>query len=236
MSDRRIIDLSVPIGAGMPVFPGDPDVRIAPALTIAADGVNVLAVHMGSQSGTHVDAPFHILDDGLHLDELPLERFLGRAVVADLRAVGAESPIAWAHLSGVHDQLAPGAILLLHTGWSRHWGDFARMRTHPWLSADAAERIAGAGVRTVGIDALSVDPTPQDAAAIRFDAHVALLEPAGVIVENLTNLEALIGHDDLVVSVLPIALARADGAPVRAVAYERGAWPGALPSPARPGG
>ena len=59
-----IIDLSVRIGTGMPVYPGDPEVRLEAALTVARDGVNVLALHLGSQSGTHVDAPYHI-DDAL---------------------------------------------------------------------------------------------------------------------------------------------------------------------------
>ena len=79
-------------------------------------------------------------------------------------------------------------------------------------------------MRSVGIDALSVDATPEDPAAARFDAHLAILGAGGVIVENLTNLEALAGLRDPIVSVLPIALARSDGAPVRAVAFERGAW------------
>ena len=225
-----IVDLSVPLEPGMPVYPGDPEVRIEPALRVAAgEGVNVLAVHMGSQSGTHVDAPYHILDDGRRLDELPLERFLGRAVVADVRHVAAEDRIAWDDLSEVHGRLGAGVILVLHTGWSRHWGDIPRMRMHPWLDPDAARRIVEAGVRSVGIDGLSVDATPEDPAVTRFEAHLAILGAGGVIVENLTNLAALAGLRDPSLSVLPIALARSDGAPVRAVAFERGAWAGDRP-------
>lgn len=204
----------------MPVYPGDPEVRVAPALRSATDGVNVLALHMGSQTGTHLDAPYHILEDGPRLDELPLERFLGPAVVADLRHVTPGSQIDWADLAPVQASLGPGVILLLHTGSSRHWGDLERLRRHPWLAADCARRIVAAGVRTVGIDALSVDATPDDLAAIRFDAHRVILGAGGVIVENLVDLEAAARLHRPVVSVLPLRISGADGAPVRAVAFE----------------
>ncbi|MCZ0985188.1 cyclase family protein [Streptomyces diastatochromogenes] len=69
----------------MPVYPGDPEVTVCPALRALADGVNVLALHLGSQSGTHVDAPYHVDDAWPRLDELPLDRFAGPAVVADVR-------------------------------------------------------------------------------------------------------------------------------------------------------
>jgi kynurenine formamidase len=217
----RIVDLSVALRTGLTIYPGDPGVRIEPALRVpAGDGVNVLAVHMGSQSGTHVDAPYHVLEDGARLDELPLERFLGPAVVADVRHVAAESAIGVADLEPVRDRLGPGAILLLHTGWSRHFGDPDRYRRHPWLSPEAAHLVVALGVLCVGIDAFSVDPTPLDVSSARLDAHLAILGPGGVIVENLTNLGALAVLRRPVVSVLPLNIAHADGAPVRAVAYE----------------
>jgi kynurenine formamidase len=229
MSDSAswLVDLSVPVGSGMTVFPGDPEVEIESALRISdGDGVNVLSVHMGSQSGTHVDAPYHVLGDGPRLDELPLTRFIGRAVVADVRGLGAEAPIAWTDLAPAEASLRPGTILLLHTGWSRHMADRARYRTHPWLSADAAARVVAAGVRTVGIDALNIDATPADLSTIRFDAHIEILGADGVIVENLTNLDAMERLRDPIVSVLPLRLSGSDGAPVRAVAFERDALRG----------
>ena len=217
-----LVDLSVPLASWMTVFPGDPEVEIGPALTLeAGDGVNVLSLHIGSQTGTHLDAPSHVLEDGLRLDELPLDRFVGPAVVADLRGLAAEAPIDWADLAPVRDALRPGAILLLHTGWSRHFADLARYRTHPWLAAEAAAAVVDAGVRTIGIDALNIDATPEDLSTIRFDAHVEILGADGVIVENLTNLAAVERLRDPIASVLPLHLPGSDGAPVRAVAFAR---------------
>jgi kynurenine formamidase len=108
---------------------------------------------------------------------------------------------------------------VLHTGWSEHWRSTAYL-DHPFLSQDAAERIVAAGVRTVAIDAMSVDETdPPGGKPGSFAAHDVLLGASGAIVENLTNLEAVDFADPLL-SVLPIRLADADGAPVRAVALQ----------------
>jgi arylformamidase len=209
----RLIDLSVPITTGMPVYPGDPAVTVRPALTVAEHGVNVLHLDLGSQSGTHVDAPFHIDDALPTLDDLPLERFAGPAVVVDARGLAKRTPIG----PSMVGPLEPGSIVLLATGWSAHWGtdDY---HAHPYLAAETAALLVEAGIRTVGIDALSVDPTPAE----RFPAHQILCGAHAVIAENLTNLSVLLdaqaaGHS-LEVSLLPIRLAGADGAPVRAVA------------------
>ena len=188
----------------MTTFPGDPDVEIGSALTIERDGVNVLAVHIGSQTGTHVDAPSHVLSDGPRLDELPLDRFIGPAAVADVRHVDADAPITWQDLHLVRTR--PGAVLLLHTGWSRDFDDYGRYRSHPWLDPGAATRIVDAGIRTVGIDALNIDATPEDLHAIRFDTHEVLLGAGGVIVENLTRLEDVAMLREPVVTVFPLKL------------------------------
>ncbi|MGQ0630001.1 MAG: cyclase family protein [Sporichthyaceae bacterium] len=203
-----LVDLSHPIATAMPVWPGDPEVTLTPAATVATHGYNLLAVHLGSQTGTHVDAPFHVDDTLPRLDELPLERFCGPAVVADLR--GHTGAIGPAHLAGL--DLAPGVVLLLCTGHSRYWAT-PRYAAHPWLDAEAARMILDAGVRTVGIDAPSID-APSDPA---LPTHHVLARAGAVIVENLTHLEALVGGGEVRVWLFPLPLAGADGAPVRAV-------------------
>jgi len=117
------IDLSVPVVTGMPVYPGDPAVEVSPALRAPRDGVNVLQLHMGSQSGTHVDAPYHVDDAWPHLDELPLDRFAGHAVVADVRGLPPRAPVTPELLAPVLNRLRlrPGSLVALATGWSAYW-------------------------------------------------------------------------------------------------------------------
>jgi kynurenine formamidase len=210
----ELVDLSVPIETGMPVYPGDPEVSIGPALTVARHGVNVLGLHLGSQSGTHVDAPFHIDDSLPALDALPLDRFCGPAVVVDARGLAPRSPIGPAAFEG---GVGEGVIVLVATGWSLHWGT-AAYEGHPFLTEEAAALLVARGVRTVGIDALSVDPTP----ATDFPAHRVLCGAHAVIAENLTGLDRLLRAQasgrPIEVFMLPLRLPGADGAPVRAVA------------------
>lgn len=210
----RIIDLSVPIRSGMQVYPGDPEVTIRPALTVAIDGVNVLHLDLGSQTGTHVDAPRHIDDSLAALDELPLDRFTGPGVVIDARAAGAGGAIGREYFE---DRVAAGQIVLIATGWSRHWGTHAYLN-HPHLTVEAAEYLIATGVRTVGIDALSVDPTPTE----EIPVHRILCGANAVIAENLTGLSEVLAAQQsgqrVEVSMFPLNLPGADGAPVRAVA------------------
>jgi len=216
---RGIVDLSHPVDDDTPVYPGDPVARFRPAATVAADGYNVLHVTMGSQTGTHVDAPYHFLEDGARIDQLPLELFLAPAVIADVRGKAPHGRIDWSDLAPYAERLAPGRVLVLHTGWDAHWGTDAYF-DHPFLTGDAAERVVAAGVRTVAIDALSLDETVVGGApADGLAAHVAVLGAGGVIVENRRNLAAVTAAEPLI-SVLPLRFAGADGAPVRAVAFE----------------
>jgi kynurenine formamidase len=216
---RGIVDLSHPLDDDTPVYPGDPVASFSPATTIDEHGYNVLHVRMGSQTGTHVDAPFHFLADGARIDELPLELFLGPAVIADVRGKRPHEAITWADLTPVADRLGSGRMLVLHTGWDAHWGTDAYF-DHPFLDGDAAARVVAAGVRTIGLDALSLDETVLGGEpAGGFPAHLAVLGAGGVIVENLRNLAGLPSAEP-VVSVLPLRLSGADGAPVRAVAFD----------------
>jgi kynurenine formamidase len=216
---RRIVDLSHPISADTQIYPGDPVPQFSPATTIDRDGYNVLRVSMGSQTGTHVDAPYHFLANGARIDAMELSMFLGPATVVDVRDLTPRSTIFWPQLEPSVSTMPERSILVLHTGWSQHWRSLAYL-DHPFLGQDAAEGIVAAGIRTVAIDAMSVDETaPPGGEPGSFAAHDVLLGAGGAIVENLTNLEA-VDFAEPVVSVLPIRLADAAGAPVRAVALQ----------------
>jgi kynurenine formamidase len=205
----RVVDLSHPLDERTQVYPGDPTVRRSPARSLERDGYRVSHLHLGSHSGTHVDAPSHVVEDGATVDELPLHLLVGPAVLVDLRDLGPREPIGWERLA---THVRPGRMLVLHTGWDRFWGS-VRYEDHPYLDGEAAWELVAAGVRTVGIDALSLDETQGE----DVPAHAALLTAGGVVVENLTNLAA-VDHPEPLLSLLPLPLRGCDGSPVRAVA------------------
>ena len=215
MHVRRVVDLSVPLDDATPIYPGDPPVRLEPAATLARDGYNLLAVQMGSQSGTHCDAPYHFAPDGLRVDELDLRLFFGPAVLVDVRGRADRSALGVADVEPYLARVGPGTIVVLHTGWSAHRGT-PRYADHPYLGADACRALLDRGVRTIGLDTPNVDETPGDGS---YPCHHMIAAAGGVIVENLTGLAA-VDFPDPFLSVLPLRLTGADGAPVRAVALQ----------------
>ncbi|GIE99810.1 cyclase family protein [Paractinoplanes rishiriensis] len=219
MRVRRIVDLSVPVGPGTQVYPGDPVPGFTVHATVRRDGYNLLSLALGSQTGTHVDAPYHFRDDAARLDDLDLMLFAGPAVLLDVRGLGPRERITWAHLAPAAARIGPGFIALICTGWSGHYGTPAYF-DHPFLDPDACERLLDHGVRTFCLDTVNIDETPDDDhPGDGYPVHHLIAAAGGVIGENFRNLE-LVDFPDPLVSCLPLALERADGAPVRAVAMQ----------------
>jgi kynurenine formamidase len=219
MRVRRVVDLSLPIDAGTQVYPGDPPIRFRQAATIAGEGFNLLGLELGSQSGTNCDAPYHFREDGARIDEVGLDLFVGPGMVVDVRGKPPRTAISEQDVAPSLDAIAPGIIVLLHTGWPVHYGT-QRYFDHPFLSADACAALLERGVRTFCLDTQNIDETPDDEhSGSGFPVHHLIAAAGGIIVENLTGLEQ-ITFDHPLISVLPLRLTGADGSPTRAVAME----------------
>jgi arylformamidase len=207
-----IVDLTHAITPIMPVYPGTEPPVFQRANTVERDGFAETLIRVGSHTGTHIDAPAHMVANAPTLDQFGAERFVGRACVVDVSAVdGGE--IARSVLEPHADIVARCDFVLLHTGWSRYWGDAHYFAGFPVLSLDAAGWLIGRNLKGVGLDAISVDPV----GASEFSNHLAFFRAGLIVVENLVGLDALIGRTFLF-SCLPLALPHADGSPVRAVA------------------
>jgi kynurenine formamidase len=216
---ERIVDLSIVLDPGTQTYPGDPIPEFSVATTIETEGFNLLSLRIGSQSGTHVDAPYHFIPDGPRLEQCDLGLFAGPGVVVDVSDHQDRQPITWGDVEPHRDQLRPGAIVALRTGWSdRHLGT-ERYFDHPFLEVEACARLLELGIRTVAIDALNVDETVLDGES-PFPCHMEFLGAGGVFSENLTNLGAVDFPSPLIV-LMPVRLGGdADGAPARAVALD----------------
>jgi arylformamidase len=207
-----LIDLTHRITPRMPVYPGTEPPEIQPANTVERNGFAETLIRMYSHTGTHVDAPSHMLADAPSLDQFGVDRFVGRACAIDVSADGRDT--IGPELLRRHADLVAGCdFVLLHTGWSRHWGEARYFEGFPVLSAEAAEWLVSRGLKGVGVDAISPDPV----GATVFANHLAFFRAGIVIVENLANLGPLVGRI-FTFSCLPLAFERADGSPVRAVA------------------
>lgn len=216
----RVVDLSHRVDEHTQVFPGDPEPRFEPAAKIPQDGMNVLSLHLGSHSGTHVDAPYHFVEDGSRIDEMDPALFVGPATIMDGRGKGPRGRITEEDLRPYEDRLSEGVIAVVWTGWDEHYGT-PRYYDHPFLDRRAAQLLLDSGVKTVAIDALNVDETVLEGPHPEgYPVHHLICGAGGVIAENLTGIAA-VDFPEPLLSLLPIKLAGSDGAPVRAVAIER---------------
>ncbi|MEE4272679.1 MAG: cyclase family protein [Thermoanaerobaculales bacterium] len=206
------IDLTHPISENMPVYPGTEPPVIEAARTVAEDGFLERKITLYSHTGTHVDAPAHLIKNGMTLDAFPVDTYVGPAMMLDV--TGVENGIIG--LDSIEPRLREvGQVdfLLIRTDWSRFWGTDQYFSGYPVLSTDAAELLAGSGLKGVGFDTISPDPVGSE----NLPVHRALMAAELIIVENLTGLEHL-PPEPFVFSCFPLAFEDADGSPVRAVA------------------
>lgn len=204
----EIIDLSQPLHAGMPVYPGTAQPQFTVVATVEADGYRMEQACFNYHVGTHLDAPAHMLPGGATLDAYEAARFVGRAAVLDVAG-----PVGLETLAPQAARLSRLDYLLLRTGWSSRWGAPAYFQGYPVLSAEAARWLGGFSLRGVGIDAPSFDPVDSE----HFPIHRLLLGQGLLLLENLAHLERL-GEGEFTFACLPLPLRGADGSPVRAVA------------------
>jgi len=210
----KIIDLSHPIHPSIPVYPGTEPPSFAAMNTIEHDGFAEMKISMYTHTATHMDGPSHILQGGKSLDLFTADHFVGRAVIINAaQAVSGEIPAD--RLEPYLERLKDADFALIKTGWSHYWGQDRYFNGFPSLSVASAKRLAGLHLKGVGIDAISIDPV--DNAAL--PAHHVLLGADVVIIENLTNLDA-VKNEEVYFICLPLRISGADGSPVRAIAIE----------------
>ncbi|MEJ7932391.1 arylformamidase [Ramlibacter sp. AN1015] len=215
-TEPRLWDISPPVHAGSPVFPGDTAYRQSWAATIAPGcPVNVSSITASPHVGAHADAPLHYDPEGAAIGLVPLAPYLGPCRV--VHAIGRGPLVQWQHLEHALDGLPPRVLVRT----------YARMpidRWDPQLAAfapDVVERLADRGVCLIGIDTASIDPADSKS----LPSHQVVRRRGLRVLENLVLDEVPEGDWELI--ALPLKFTTADASPVRAVLR---ALPGVGPS------
>ncbi len=198
------IDLTHTFTADMPVFPGDPAPELFKTSEVSRDGILHYEVKTGMHVGTHIDAPAHMEMGGKFLHEYPVEKFFGRGVILDARGKSSADEIL---LEKINIQKTDAVLVCF--GWSQVYGEDEYYHNYPVIAEDLAAKLATYGVSMVGMDTPSPDKAP-------YPVHKILFKNDVLILENLTNLEKLIGKN-FEITALP-AKFQAEAAPVRVVA------------------
>src|SRR4051812_12377631 len=184
-----LIDLSHTVSDGLVTYPGLPAAHVCDYLTREASRARYAAgtefhigkIEMVSNTGTYVDAPFHRYADGADVSQLPLE------AVADLPGLVVRCSERAVDAGAFEGLTLRGCAVLVHTGWSRHFGTAQYGDGSPYLTQAAALRLRDGGAALVGIDALNIDDVRGDTRPV----HSTLLRAGVLICEHLTALERL---------------------------------------------
>jgi arylformamidase len=206
----KFYDVTVPLSPEVPTFPGDPPFRMQLVHRIA-DGkpYNVAHLDLGAHSGTHVDAPFHFLDGGDTVDQLPLEILFGKARVV---AVPSREAVRREDLEEV-DLTNDLRVLFKTRSSGKLRGDF--QEDFVYLDPEAARYLVDEGIKLVGIDSLSIEKFGSK----DFASHHALLGAGVVVVEGLDLSDVEPGEYDM--TCLPLRIVGADASPARVVLRTR---------------
>jgi len=208
----KIYDVSMPINNSMLVWPGSNVVGIQPVETIEKNDVMTSDIHIGSHTGTHIDAPNHFLKSAKSVDHIDLEKLLGECTVLDLSFVQ-QKEITISDLDKF--DIKKGDRILLKTGNYKLLYKKEFSTDYISLSLEAAEYLAKKEIFLVGTDFLGIEKK----GSVGHPVHKALLKAEIVIVEGLDLSEIEPGRYELI--CLPLRLDGVDGSPARALLIQR---------------
>ena len=236
LAGDRLVDLSHAFNRRTIYWPTAQQFRLSKVADGETDGGWHYAANnfrAAEHGGTHLDAPIHFAREGDTADEIPLRKLVGAAVNVDVRVkanADRDYLVSVTDLEAFeaqHGRIASNTVVLLRTGWSRHWPDARRYMGTAERGADAVPKLHFPGlseqaarwlveqrrIKAVGIDTASIDRGQSTA----FEAHRVLSAAQVPVFENVANLDRL-PADGFHVIALPMKIDGGSGGPLRALA------------------
>jgi arylformamidase len=204
-----IIDLSHIINPDISVFPGT-EKPIFQKIDI--EGYRELKMTMFTHTATHIDAPYHIIKNTKSLDELPVGKFYGKAIVLNCKALEGMN-ITVDFLKQYEGKIKNVEFVLLNSGWSLKWKTEEYFENFPTLTKEAAQWLTQFKLNGIGLDSISLDRVED----LTLPNHHIVLSKEFIIIENLCNLDSL-PDSEFIFQCFPLKIEKADGSPVRAIA------------------
>ena len=209
------IDLTLTISESIPSFPGSPKPQFIHWSDIEHDGYNLELLFLSSHTGTHLDAPHHFVKNGLKIDQIPLDRLIGKAILIKLKkmkncSIRKSDIVLFEKKNG---KIPERSSIFFYTEWQKNLKADYYFTKNPGLDISAAKYLALKKINLVGIDSPSIDVGTDES----FVVHRILSSNNVLIVENLTNLNKIISKE-FIFTILPLKLKGATGSPVRAIA------------------
>ena len=209
------IDLTLTISESIPSFPGSPKPQFISWSNLKEDGYNLELLFLSSHTGTHIDAPYHFVKNGLKINQIPLDRLIGKAILIKVQKTK-NNPITKLDIilfEKKHGKIPNHLSVFFFTGWQKNLQKDNYFTENPGLDISAAKYLVSKKINLVGIDSPSIDLGKDKS----FSVHHIFSKNNILIVENLANLKK-ISSKEFNFTILPLKLKDATGSPVRAVA------------------
>ncbi|MDV4152602.1 cyclase family protein [Clostridium sp. AL.422] len=206
----KVIDLSHTINSNMSTYTKDERFESYDIASIEKDGYNEKLLRLCTHTGTHIDAPSHMINKGKTIDEFNINDFIGIAVILDvsnLKIIDIEDLIIFS------DKISNCDFVILKTGWDKHWGSSSYLQGYPTLTEEAARWLCSFNIRGIGTDTISIDSFD----SIDFEVHNTILSRGMLIIENMANLDKVVDEEITLVAT-PLKIENGDASPVRAIA------------------
>ena len=202
-----IIDITLPISNTLITWPTDPTVSIRKTRLISqGNSCNLSELQLGSHCGTHIDAPYHFEENGIKVDQIPLDSLIGNATVFEIKN---KEKIDLADLKPL--KLINCKRAIFKTINSTYWKLSEFKKDFVYITKEAAQYLVDCDVKLVGIDYLSVEKFKNKYA----DTHHTLLRKGVVIIEGLDLSNVKVGDYELI--ALPLKIKDGDGSPARVI-------------------
>ena len=212
----KILDLTLSISDKIPTFPGSPQPNFIPWENVKEDGYNLEVLFLSSHTGTHMDAPYHFLENGAKIHEISLKKLVSEAALIQCRKSSDQyvTKTDIQKFEKKHGKIENFSSVIFYTGWQKNLQKKYYFTKNPGLSVSAAKYLATKKISLVGIDSPSIDVGTDS----KFSVHQIFAKKGMLIVENLANLDKIKSPTFHLV-VLPLKLKNATGSPVRAIAF-----------------
>ena len=207
-----ILDLTREISTDTKVFPGSPLPKFITWNKMEIHNYHSEVVFMSTHTGTHMDAPSHFVTGVSSIDQIPINRFISRAILVKISKTSDEL-ITAGEIEASKIKILEGNSVVFSTSWENEVDNDYYFNHSPGLSEDAAEYLIDKRVNAVCIDSPSIDRGSD----INFPVHKLLLSKDILIVENLCNLSK-IDNQNFTLIMMPLKLSGASGSPIRAIA------------------
>ena len=243
----RAVDLTLPIESNMAPIPGfkayaeNPSrVNVISSITeaqkeaLSAEGMTLSSNHEVNNramisvlsilvhNGTHIDAPRHMVEKGIPIDQMPVSQFVKEGVLITLPGKGPNSMVTVKEVAESGIEIRPNTIVMINTGWTdKMWGKPGFWEQMPYLERGVAEYVANKGAAGLAIDVFPEKPlwrgVKLDPGEVWIANHLALMQKNLPLIQFVTNLSQ-IGNGRFTVVAMPLAIKGGDASPVRVIA------------------